>query len=199
MTTTTAILTPVFSVKHDTKVVQVMSDIWENWSYTEIKTIKNGEFISTCLDRDESIAVNATEADIALAKELIAKQAYKFAEGAVSRFSYGDEVLDLPVEVISGRKVKKGSKGIIRKAGSGAYGRWYFVQWSDKTEGFVSASNCIIQSGVNFFGIAETIARENIAEYQDKLSSDFTFAYCVECAIRDEVRLVAKANRHWAK
>jgi len=49
------------------------------------------------------------------------------------------------VEVVRGRKVPVGSKGIILKEGTNNFGKWFLVRFRDGSKSFVSAGNCEVE------------------------------------------------------
>jgi hypothetical protein len=49
------------------------------------------------------------------------------------------------VEVVRGRKVPVGSKGLILREGTNNFGKWFLVRLRDGSKSFVSAGNCEVE------------------------------------------------------
>lgn len=136
----------VLSVRSETRVVQVMSDIWEQFSFFVTTELENGKVVikDEVANGQPKPVVNATEADLAKARVAIRKQAEEIALSALAWVSLRGKA-GCFVEVVRGRKVPVGSKGLILKEGTNNFGKWFLVRFRDGSKSFVSAGNCEVE------------------------------------------------------
>jgi hypothetical protein len=136
----------VLSVRSETRVVQVMSDIWEQFSFFVTTELENGKVVTKdeIANGQPKPVVNATEADLAKARVAIRKQAEEVALSALAWVAVRSES-GCFVEVVRGRKVPVGSKGLILKTGANNFGKWFLVRFRDGSKSFVSAGNCEVE------------------------------------------------------
>ena len=174
MTATTTTTAPViFSARKESKVVQVMSDIWEEFSFFTTNELVNGEFVnkSVVADGQPMPEVNATEADIAKARISLRKQG---KQAILNSLAW----VETPsagcfVEVVRGRKVPKGSRGLILKSGTNNFGKWFLIRFRDGSKNFVSAGNCEVEFPLpqeNMEAIAFAAAEDELVKAVNDLS-----------------------------
>jgi hypothetical protein len=144
MNTSTATRT-ILSVRSESRVVQVMSDVWEQFSFFVTTELVDGKVVikDEVANGQPKPEVNATEADIAKACVAIRKQAEEVALSALAWVSVNQT--GCFVEVVRGRKVPVGSKGLILKSGANNFGKWFLVRFRDGSKSFVSAGNCEVE------------------------------------------------------
>lgn len=152
------------------RVVQVMSDIWEEFSFftgTEIVDGKVVPFEEMCRGQEKPV-VNATEADIALAlKNLKRDLATDLSEMSFEMTGKVEDFLEVGalIKVVRGRKVPVGFTGTIAKMGLSQFGRWLLVIPTNGGEKvFVSASNVVVTCPLfsDAFGIANRTGKDFI-------------------------------------
>ncbi len=136
----------ILSVRSESRVVQVMSDVWEQFSFFVTTELVDGKVVikDEIANGQPKPVVNATEADIAKARVAIRKQAEEVALSALAWVSVSNQT-GCFVEVVRGRKVPVGSKGLILKSGANNFGKWFLVRFRDGSKSFVSAGNCEVE------------------------------------------------------
>jgi hypothetical protein len=136
----------ILSVRSESRVVQVMSDVWEQFSFFVTTELVDGKVVikDEVVNGQPKPVVNATEADIAKARVAIRKQAEEVALSALAWVSVSNQT-GCFVEVVRGRKVPVGSKGLILKSGANNFGKWFLVRFRDGSKSFVSAGNCEVE------------------------------------------------------
>ena len=136
----------ILSVRSESRVVQVMSDVWEQFSFFVTTELENGKVVTKdeIANGQPKPVVNATEDDIAKARVAIRKQAEEVALSALAWVAVQNQS-GCFVEVVRGRKVPVGSKGLILKTGASRFGKWFLVRFRDGSKGFVNASNCEVE------------------------------------------------------
>jgi len=136
----------ILSVRSESRVVQVMSDVWEQFSFFVTTELVDGKVVikDEIANGQPKPVVNATEADIAKARVAIRKQAEEVAFSALAWVSVSNQT-GCFVEVVRGRKVPVGSKGLILKSGANNFGKWFLVRFRDGSKSFVSAGNCEVE------------------------------------------------------
>lgn len=144
MNTTPATNAIVFTSTSEQRVVQVMSDIWEQFSFFTTTELVDGKFVwkSEMSKGQPKPVVNATEADKALARISLRKQGEEASMSALAWLRPIENPAGCFVEVVKGRKVAKGTRGIIKKSGVSQFGRWFLIRTREGKEVFVSADNC---------------------------------------------------------
>ena len=129
------------------RVVQVMSDVWETMNFFTGTEIVNGEIVSfdeMCRGQEKPV-VNATEADIKSARGVLRNALWN--DLLNMDISLSGKVADLCevgalVKVVRGRKVPVGFTGTIAKTGVSQFGRWILVIPTNGGEKvFVSVAN----------------------------------------------------------
>jgi len=178
----------ILSVRSETRVVQVMSDIWEQFSFFVTTELENGKVVikDEIANGQEKPVVNATEADLAKARVAIRKQAEEVALSALAWVAVRNES-GCFVEVVRGRKVPVGSKGLILKTGANNFGKWFLVRFRDGSKSFVSAGNCDVE-----FPLTQE-QQESLA----KASSQLAIEKAVETLDPKELQNVSDAVK-WA-
>jgi hypothetical protein len=123
-----------------------MSDVWEQFSFFVTTELVDGKVVikDEVVNGQPKPVVNATEADIAKARVAIRKQAEEVALSALAWVSVSNQT-GCFVEVVRGRKVPVGSKGLILKSGANNFGKWFLVRFRDGSKSFVSAGNCEVE------------------------------------------------------
>lgn len=136
----------ILSVRSESRVVQVMSDVWEQFSFFVTTELENGKVTikDEIANGQPKPVVNATEADLAKARVAIRKQAEEVALSALAWVDCRGKA-GCFVEVVRGRKVPVGSKGLILKEGTNNFGKWFLVRFRDGSKSFVSAGNCEVE------------------------------------------------------
>jgi hypothetical protein len=129
------------------KVVQVMSDVWESFTFFTGTEIVNGELVSfdEMARGQEKPVVNATEADLTAVRKSIVKTL--LADLITIDVSLSGKVVDLVqtgalVQVVKGRKVPVGTSGTVMKQGVSQFGRWVLIlNENGNARTFVSLEN----------------------------------------------------------
>lgn len=145
MNTSTAPARIIFTSTTESKVVQVMSDIWEEFNFFVTEELVDGNFVRKEVIVQQGMekpVVNATEADKAKARAALRKQGEQAILSALAWVKVNDS--GCFVEVVKGRKVPKGSKGLILKSGVNNFGKWFLIRFRDGSKNFVSADNCSV-------------------------------------------------------
>lgn len=196
MNTTPASASIVLSSTSERKVVQVMSDIWEEFSFFTTNELVDGKFVnkSVIADGQPKPVVNATEADKEVARISLRKQGEEASMSALAWLRPIENPAGCFVEVVKGRKVAKGTRGIIKKSGVSQFGRWFLIRTREGKEVIVSADNCKWEfplSQEQMEGVAKDTAKPLI----EKAVNDLSLAPIsdIRWAVQSAVDKVAKA------
>lgn len=196
MNTTPATASIVLSSTSERKVVQVMSDIWEEFSFFTTNELVDGKFVnkSVIADGQPKPVVNATEADKEVARISLRKQGEEASMSALAWLRPIENPAGCFVEVVKGRKVAKGTRGIIKKSGVSQFGRWFLIRTREGKEVIVSADNCNWEfplSQEQMEGVAKDTAKPLI----EKAVNDLSLAPIsdIRWAVQSAVDKVAKA------
>lgn len=175
MNATPATASVIFSVNIEQKVEQVMSDIWEEFSFFVTNELVDGKFVNKMeiVKGQPKPVVNATEADKALARISLRKQGEEVSMHALAWLRPIENPAGCFVEVVKGRKVAKGTRGIIKKSGVSQFGRWFLIRTREGKEVIVSADNCKWEfplSQEQMEGVAKDAAKPLIEKAVNDLS-----------------------------
>jgi hypothetical protein len=193
--TATAPATIVLASTSERKVVQVMSDVWEEFSFFPTNELVDGKFVnkSVIANGQPQPVVNATEADKTIARLSLRKQGEEASMNALAWLLPISNPSGCFVTVVKGRKVAKGTRGIIKKAGTNTFGRWLLIRTSDGKETFVSADNCQTEFPLTQEQM-EAIAKEVSKKFIEKAVNDLSLEPLsnIRWAVRNAVDEAAK-------
>ena len=199
-TASTATRTIVTSTSEQ-KVVQVMSDVFESFTFFSGTEIVNGELVrfSEMARGQEKPVVNATEADLAAIRKNIVKTL--FDDLITMDVSLSGKVVDLVqigslVKVVKGRKVPVGTSGTVMKQGVSQFGRWVLIlNENGNARTFVSLENLNVIDPL--FNTASDIAQRAGRDFISNLPAGVTTSEArkgLELAVRR-----ALSSARWLK
>jgi len=184
------------------RVVQVMSDVWETMNFFTGTEIVNGEIVSfdeMCRGQEKPV-VNATEADIKSARGVLRNALWN--DLMDMDISLSGKVVDLVevgalVKVVRGRKVPVGTTGTIVKQGVSQFGRWLLILKDDATKVFVAVQNVEVIDPL--FGDAQPIAERAGKQFiSDVTANEVALDANARRGLKDAVQSALRSAR-WQK
>lgn len=184
----------IFTVSTETKTVQIMSDVWDDFPFVNTTELVNGEFVfNSEILRGEKPEVNFTEADKETARRSLRKKANISLLNAIPVLMERIADAGCFVEVVRGRKVAKGTRGIIKKSGVSQFGKWFLIRTREGKEVFVSADNCEVESPLTLEQV-EMVAKDASRTGIDRAVETLSFAL-IQTALDDARMAVNRTQR----